>query len=160
MDKFLLNSLAVECPELCLDWHPIKNLPITISSISFGSAKKVWWKCHVCEHEWEAYISNRRKQYKYLHQKGTNCPNCIGRVFNINNSFAAFNPELVKEWHPTKNTITPDQISKTTKVKFWWICSICHNEWKTSATARSSGAGCPLCSKFLNKNIVKIKTKG
>ena len=82
MEKFLINSLAVECPELSLDWHPTKNLPMTILNTTFGSTKKVWWKCHNCNYEWQAYISNRRKQYKYPQQKGTSCPNCIGRVVN------------------------------------------------------------------------------
>jgi len=97
MDKFLSNCLAVECPDLCLDWHPTKNLPLTITNTSYGTQKKVWWKCSVCNHEWQAHINNRRKQYKYPGQKGSSCPNCIGRVVNSTNSFAAKNSKKKSE---------------------------------------------------------------
>lgn len=152
MSKFLINSLAVEYPELSLDWHPNKNLPLTAANVTFGSNKKIWWKCHICEYEWEAYISNRRKQYKHPNQKGTGCPNCAGRIINKNNSFSFYNAELIKEWHLNKNLpITPDIISVGNKNKYWWICSTCEHEWKTSAISRSHGSGCPLCSKFKNR---------
>jgi hypothetical protein len=75
MDNFLSNCLAVECPELSLDWHPTKNFPLTTTNTPYGSKKRVWWKCSVCSHEWQAHINNRRKQYKYPGQKGTGCPN-------------------------------------------------------------------------------------
>lgn len=152
MAKFLINSLSVECPELSLDWHPDKNLPLTPMTISFGSAKKVWWKCHDCQYEWEAYIANRRKQYKYPGQKGTKCPNCIGRVINENNSFASHNPDLIKEWNTDKNLPTlPNEISKTSNIKYWWICGVCENEWMASTANRSCGSGCPLCAEFKNR---------
>lgn len=77
--EFLANCLAVECPELSLDWHPTKNLPLTATNVSYGSNRRVWWKCHTCGHEWQCYISNRRKQYKYPGQPGTRCPNCLGK---------------------------------------------------------------------------------
>jgi hypothetical protein len=147
MEKFLLNSLAVECPELCKDWHPTKNLPLTTTSVTFGSGKKVWWKCHECGYEWMAYIQNRRNQHKYPGQPGTSCTNCIGRVINMDNSFGAEYPELVEEWHPTKNIPhNPYNIFPTTPSKFWWVCKLCKNEWKTSAGTRARGGGCPVCN--------------
>ena len=152
-DKFLEHSLAIECPELCLDWHPTKNLPLTIYNVSYGSGKVVWWQCNICQYEWKCHISNRRKQYHYPGEKGTKCPNCIDRVFNADNCFAKTNPELVNEWHPTKNMPdTPYTIAKAAIKKFYWICSICNNEWQSSAANRSCGAGCPLCGKNKNRN--------
>ena len=37
-------------------------------------------------------------------------------------SMAYCNPELAKEWHPTKNgTLTPNEVWKSEKRKVWWI---------------------------------------
>lgn len=149
MNKFLINSLAVECPELAKDWHPINNLPLTAESVSFGTNKRVWWLCHKCGYEWQAYINNRRKQYRDgFKDSGSSCPNCIGRVVNNENSFATHNPELIKEWHPTKND--PNKIyniPKCCKEKFWWLCKNCEHEWQATPASRNSGSGCPLCNK-------------
>jgi hypothetical protein len=156
MKEFKSNCLAVECPELCLDWHPIKNLPLTTTNTAYGSGKRVWWKCHICSYEWEAYISNRRKQYKYPGQKGNKCPNCIGRIINLENSFASVNPNLIEEWHPTKNLPeTPYSIAPTTVKKYHWICTVCENEWEAGANQRSCGCGCPLCGEFKNRKLSK-----
>ena len=45
------NSLAEVHPELVSEWSE-KNLPLTPDDITFGSNKKVWWKCKDCGREW------------------------------------------------------------------------------------------------------------
>ena len=65
------NSLVINFPKLIKELHPIKNKSIDISSISFASHKKLWWKCKR-EHEWEASVANRTK--------GRNCPHCNTQV--------------------------------------------------------------------------------
>jgi hypothetical protein len=54
-------------------------------------------------------------------------------------------PDLVKEWHLTRNKITPDMVPPYSSVKVWWICSKGH-EWEAAITSRSQGAGCPYCA--------------
>ena len=39
------RSLAVNNPDLAKEWDYDKNAPLTPDAITFGSAKKVWWKC-------------------------------------------------------------------------------------------------------------------
>lgn len=151
--NFLVNSLAVVCPELSLDWHPTKNIPLTAESVTYGSSKRVWWKCHVCGHEWQAHINNRRRQYKYPGQPGSSCPNCIGRVQKLENSFAAANPNLIVEWHLSKNLPdTPYNVPSTGNKKYWWVCQICEHEWEATLGSRSCGSGCPMCGKYKNRN--------
>jgi hypothetical protein len=153
MTKFLLNSLSVVCPELTLDWHPTKNLPLTAETVTYGAQKRVWWLCHKCGHEWEAYINNRRKQNKYPGQHGTSCPNCIGRVQKLENSFAAANPNLIEQWHPTKNLPdTPYNVPISGPRKYWWVCNVCEQEWEASVGSRTGGSGCPYCGQFKNHN--------
>ena len=53
-------SLAEKHPELTKQWHPTKNGELTPNDVTFGSNKKVWWKCDKAEdHEWKASLKNR-----------------------------------------------------------------------------------------------------
>ena len=62
------------------------------------------------------------------------------------------NPELVEEFHPTKNgNLTPDNILAGTNIKIWWKCSDCSYEWDASGSNRldkknQRGSGCPSCA--------------
>lgn len=151
-DRFMLNSLAVDCPELTEEWHPTKNLPLTPFNVTKGTTKKAWWQCKKCQHEWYCHVSNRRKQYKFGRTEGTGCPNCIGRVRKPENSFAEKFPHLVKEWHPTKNEgDSPEFIAPTSIQKYWWICSVCEKEWHSAISSRACGSGCPSCAEFKNR---------
>ena len=59
---------------------------------------------------------------------------------------ATSNPELAKEWHPTKNkNITPSDISYRSGKIFWWVCDQGH-EWTAKVSTRVEGHGCPYCS--------------
>ena len=62
------------------------------------------------------------------------------------NHLAQEYPNLVAQWHPTKNgTLTPDQVKINSHKKVWWICEKGH-EWKRAVYNRTSGSGCPYCS--------------
>lgn len=60
------NDLATLHPELLKDWDYGKNI-VDPSTISAGSGRKVYWKCHICNHEWSAVVASRTK--------GVGCPN-------------------------------------------------------------------------------------
>jgi DNA-directed RNA polymerase subunit RPC12/RpoP len=53
-----INDLVTSQPQLALEFHPTKNYPLTASSISAGSNRKVWWLGN-CGHEWETTVSSR-----------------------------------------------------------------------------------------------------
>jgi hypothetical protein len=57
-------------------------------------------------------------------------------------------PELVKEWHPTKNgDLKPENFTPGSGKKVWWKCSEGDDhEWKIKIDHRSKGSGCPFCS--------------
>jgi DNA-directed RNA polymerase subunit RPC12/RpoP len=61
------------------------------------------------------------------------------------NSLAAVNPEVAKEFHPTKNPgLTADMLTASSGKLVWWLCSVCGHEWQTSPAHRNSdGSGCP-----------------
>ena len=132
-----INDLATVNPILAKQWHPTKNGGLKPTDVTCGSDQKVWWICDK-GHEWEARINNR--------QNGNNCPICIGKKVLVGfNDLATTVPELAKEWHPTKNNeFTPQNFTKFSNKKVWWICSKGH-EWKTAISKRSNGQGCPKC---------------
>ena len=59
-------------------------------------------------------------------------------------------PELVAQWHPTRNgEVTPVQVTAgNNKKKLWWTCPKGpDHQWQTSAGSRvRSGSGCPFCA--------------
>lgn len=133
-----MRSIATERPELIDEWHPTKNGELTPDSTSFGSVKKVWWRC-ARGHEWEASPNNR--------SKGQGCPYCSGRrVLAGFNDLATVEPDVAATWHPTKNDdLTPDQLTCGSHKKVWWICEYGH-EWEASVCNRTKGRGCPVCA--------------
>ena len=56
-------------------------------------------------------------------------------------------PNLVKEWHPTKNgTLKPSEVTPGSGKKVWWICEAGH-EWQAVIYSRSRGSGCRYCNR-------------
>lgn len=133
------NSLASLNPDLAKEWHPTLNGELTSNDVTVSSGKKVWWACsNNEEHTWESSVDNRRK--------GNNCPYCSGRFASTNNSIASIKPELISEWHPTKNRDkTPHNVSVSSEKKIWWLGK-CNHEWLTPANSRCNGSNCPYCA--------------
>lgn len=52
---------------------------------------------------------------------------------------------LVKQWHPTKNTLSAESVTAGSHKKVWWVCDHGH-EWDAVIKARVNGNGCPYCS--------------
>lgn len=56
-------------------------------------------------------------------------------------------PDLVREWHPTKNgSLTPRNVTADHDAKVWWLCENGH-EWEATVTDRIMGEGCHVCVK-------------
>jgi len=57
-------------------------------------------------------------------------------------------PDLVKQWHPTKNgTIKPEDITAGSDRKYWWKCvNGPDHEWEAQARSRTKKKSrCPCC---------------
>jgi hypothetical protein len=62
------------------------------------------------------------------------------------------NPELVKEWHPTKNgKFGPRDVTPGSGKKVWWLCKEGH-EWQAAVYSRNRGSGCPICNRGVAAN--------
>ena len=141
-----INDLGSQHPELAREWHPTKNEELTPAKVSSRSSKRVWWLA-ACGHEWDVSINDR------VHHS-TGCPYCNGnlRVLNGINDLATVDPELAREWHPTKNgMLRPTQVKRFSVKKVWWLGK-CGHEWLSTIAHRSSGRQCPYC---LGKKILQ-----
>lgn len=135
------NGLASDNPTLAAEWHPTKNGELTPEQVTAATSKKVWW-LGSCGHEWQA-SPNQRNSKSRKH----NCPYCSNQKILIGfNDMATTNPELAKEWHPTKNgELLPKMIGAGSHKKVWWQCFLGH-EWQAIIQSRSLGHNCPVCS--------------
>ncbi|MFA7219497.1 MAG: zinc-ribbon domain-containing protein [Synergistaceae bacterium] len=145
------NSLATLNPELAKEWHPTKNRDLTPKDVTCGSNKKIWWECNK-GHSWQVSVANRNK--------GSGCPYCSGHKVCKDNCLEALNPELAKEWHPTKNgDLTPYDVTCGSHKKAWWICKEGH-QWQSVISSRNDGNGCPYCAgKKIYKKCLFVNAK-
>ena len=130
------NDLSTTHYELSKEWHPTKNGDLLPDSITYGSGKKVWWKCKE-GHEWEASIVNRVRD--------RNCPICSNKqILKGYNDLSTTHYELSEEWHPTKNgDLLPDSVTYGSGKKVWWKCKEGH-EWEAIISSRVKRRGCPI----------------
>ena len=60
-------------------------------------------------------------------------------------------PDLIKEWHPTKNgKSNPRNVTCDHAEEVWWLCENGH-EWEATVKSRMVGDRCPLCVTGLEK---------
>lgn len=132
------TDLATRYPDLAAEWCTEKNGELTPDTVLPGSHLTVWWRCSE-GHTWKARVNGR--------VAGSGCPVCANRkLLPGANDLAAAYPELVAQWHPTKNgKLTPEDVVSGSRRKVWWICEHGH-EWSASVASRVGGAGCPVCA--------------
>ena len=125
---------------LLTEWDYAKNLPLTPSTCSRGSDKKVWWICQN-GHEWQTHICYRAKCFRP-------CPICAKTHTLVKgvNDLATVNPKLASQWDYEKNSpLKPNDVLPRSMKKVWWICEKGHN-FEATIDNRTKGSGCPLCS--------------
>ncbi|HTU79411.1 MAG TPA: zinc-ribbon domain-containing protein [Solirubrobacteraceae bacterium] len=144
------RSLAAKHPELLAEWHPTRNGELDPYTIGAAAKRKVWWHCARCGHEWQTTPWLR-------HTEGTGCPLCGRRRASEyktrvprERSLAVKHPQLLAEWHPTRNEgLDPYTVGAGSEREVWWRCSRCGHEWLTSPKERKRGTGCPACARRL-----------
>ena len=53
-----INDLRTKYPSIAQEWDYNLNKGVLPEQISFGSGKKVWWKCNK-GHKWQASVNRR-----------------------------------------------------------------------------------------------------
>ena len=149
------SNFATRYPEGAALWHPTRNGDLRPQDVLAGSSERVWWRCLVGpDHEWQAAPIVIGKMS--LAKGNSGCPFCAGKRPSMTNSVAS-HPELLAEWHPTRNE---DSLPETSVAggqrKYWWLCrSNPDHEWEASVGNRVRGRGCPFCSKSL-RSVLEV----
>jgi hypothetical protein len=133
-------QFATKHPDLCLEWHPIKNKGLLPTQVSFGSNKKAWWVCSHCAGEWEMAIKSR--------SNGRGCPSCskIKKHAKLskpkpNLALTDTHPQIAKQadgWDAR-------EFSQGSGKQMQWKCDLGH-KWLARIADRSNGSDCPYCS--------------
>lgn len=86
---------------------------------------------------------------------GSGCSFCAGKKVSISNCLATKRPDMAKQWHPTKNNITPFDVVCGSHRKVWWICENGHG-WPAAINNRTIlNRGCPFCNNSHGENFLK-----
>jgi len=94
------HSFLASHPDLAAQWHYEKNDPLRPEYFTYGSGRKVWWRCPKDnEHAWQSTIANR--------VYGNGCPLCSKKRGNIKWTYEALAESAaryrtVKEWRTTE----------------------------------------------------------
>jgi hypothetical protein len=128
--KTLNDKLKIDC--MIND----KNNGLLAHEIFKSSHKKIWFKCDICNHEFDKKIYGVSRDDSW-------CPYCVNKCLCknncdicYNNSFASYkgkteNGKLkVDCWITEKNNnILPRDIVKGTDKKYWFKCDVCDHEF-------------------------------
>ena len=133
------RTLSQAYPALVSEWSE-KNFPFLPDDEHEDSYSRIWWKCPVCGHEWQAAVRSRAI-------RGTGCPCCAGKVIKEGvNDLASLRPDIAAEWSDKNLPLTPDQVTQWSSRSVWWKGE-CGHEWKTTIGNRCKGNSCPICAK-------------
>lgn len=104
-----------------------------------GSKLFVQWQC-LSGHIYEAKVSNRTSL-------GRNCPYCAGRyAIAGENDIATTNPEVMKYWDYSANSLQPEEVKKTYSKLINWICEKNHQWESKPENLTLKKQYCPFCS--------------
>ena len=118
-------------------WDTERNGADTPRTVSYGSQRKIWWRCEK-GHTWQAPV--------YSRTGGAGCPYCTGRRVGQGNDLASLYPALAAQWDLRKNAPRkPSDVLAGSHSPAWWLCEKGHS-WQTSVNSRLSGCGCPVCA--------------
>jgi len=140
------RTLAAQRPQLVTELHPTRNRGIDPTMIAAKSNRRLWWRCAVCGHQWQATVGSR--------SDGHGCPECYNtrrrdqgpREVAADQSLGGLHPDLTAEWNrPRNRDLDPDAITPNSKQKVWWHCGVCGHQWPATVQNRVAGHGCPRC---------------
>ena len=127
-------------------WCKINNKNFELISDTYqNNSSKLIWRCLKSNCK-DLFLSSWTSI-----QQGQSCGVCHGKQVGKSNCLANKNPELAKEWHPTKNgELTPHDVTYGSDMRIWWQClKDTSHIWKSTVSNRNEGYGCPYCARQL-----------
>ena len=158
------NDLQTAYPDVVDIWDYDKN-SIKPSEVSRGTEKKYWFRCKN-GHSYQTSPCELRRDLRDG-IKSMRCPYCKGYKVQVGyNDFKSCFPEIAELWDYSKNTITPESISKGAKGEYWFICPEGHSfsssldHIKRAFKLGSKYFGCNVCTGFHpeeGKSLIELK---
>lgn len=104
--------------ELLRQLNSERNGALTPETVSYGSKKKVWWRCGK-GHEWQAEVTSRTSNH-------TGCPFCQGLLMAWPWERRIL-PRYGRSWPPSgtrpgNGALTPSEVLPGSHRKVWWRC--------------------------------------
>ena len=154
----MANKNLINNKKLMDEWDWNKNQNLDPSTLPITSEEYANWICKKCGHEWNTQI--------YIRQNH-GCPKCGHlKTAEANSkpkkgkSLADCFPDIIKEWHPTKNgNLTAYDFAPNSNKKVWWKCSKCGYEWPSEIFVRYRSKHL-FCKKCNLKRAVRKPKKG
>jgi len=150
-----MKTLA-DYPELCTQLHPDNETGLNPEAISYGSNKKLLWKCSVSDdHVWKASVKERLSN-------GRGCPFCAGKKASVTNRLDIRFPDLATMWLQELNGgLDVSSVTYGSGKIFWWQCpkGEQHKFQARVTELVNKKAGCPFCrgKKICdNNNLAKL----
>lgn len=119
-------------PEMLEQWHYDRNDGIDPNEVMAFSNQKFYWLCE----NGHSYTATPEK----LMRRKVRCPVC--------SSFGFTRPDILEEWHPTKNgDKTPYDYAANSQHIAWFVCSVCGEEYTAKIANRADRItpNCPNC---------------
>lgn len=112
---------------------------VPVSQVKAGSDIIAEWVCGE-GHRWPRRVSDQIRS--------SDCPVCAGTILQSGyTDLATRYPELLQEWHPDENSVSPSDILPASTYMATWRCKRGHT-WRTRVYVRTRNlnAGCPECA--------------
>jgi len=139
------KSLEFLKPDIAKRWHPTKNTKSPKEVLS-GTVTKYWFVCEK-KHAFKSTPSNMTLN---------SCPYCSGKKICSDNNIKYLFPDIAKEWNYKKNSSSPENYTKGSNVKVWWLCKLNHTYKSTIKSRCINGSGCPKCFSNISKVQMRI----
>lgn len=123
------NSLAGVRPDLAQLLNPYDASAPTADELWFRASDDAFWRCpKKPDHEWSEQV---RRLVARVDPGAEACPFCLGLYADSENCLAATDPDLARQWHPTKNHgLEPSDILRNKCFPIWWQHPDCGHEWQ------------------------------
>ena len=143
------NNLAALHPDLAAMWDYKENGALTPRDVVPGSHKKAFFKCRN-GHSYERGISQ-------FVRNGGACKYCAGQAATPEDNLTVTNPDLVREWHPTRNrALRPEDFKRGSNAIVWWKDRK-GSEWRASISKRAIyGQRSPMSSYRISTNQLRV----
>ena len=122
---------------LVLSWSQENNMHI--EEVKRNSLYTAKWICPICGGTYKKSVRTKKED-------NSDCPYCNNsRLLAGYNDLASTHPSLAKQWSPTNN-FKPTQVMRRFIFEAYWICPVCHGEYKQFINEKTEdNSDCPYC---------------